>query len=125
MAGPAYYTGVMNVAKNADWIVAFQYGTNSSGTLVPIDLTGSTIKMEIRVNESDNEALVHVTSRLADGVYITDPPHGLFTVAITRGNQLAILDPGQYFVDLVRLMPSGYQERIWEGTAIVVEGTTR
>jgi hypothetical protein len=125
MAGPAYYTGVMNVAKNADWVVAFQYGTNSSGSLVPIDLTGSTIKMEIRVNESDNEALIHVSSALANGVYITDPTNGLFTVAITREDHLAILEPGQYFVDLVRLMPSGYQERIWEGTAIVIEGTTR
>jgi hypothetical protein len=35
------------------------------------------------------------------------------------------LAPGQYVTDLVRYMASGYQERLWEGTAIVVEGTTR
>jgi hypothetical protein len=27
--------------------------------------------------------------------------------------------------DIVRLMPNGWQERLWEGTATVVEGTTR
>jgi hypothetical protein len=27
--------------------------------------------------------------------------------------------------DLIREMPNGYSERIFEGTALVVEGTTR
>jgi hypothetical protein len=32
---------------------------------------------------------------------------------------------GTYVTDLVRLMPNGSQERLFEGTATVVEGTTR
>jgi hypothetical protein len=40
-------------------------------------------------------------------------------------NLLSNLEAGQYFADMVRLMPNGYQERMWEGVAVVVEGTTR
>jgi hypothetical protein len=126
MAGPAYYSGVMNIAKNEDWVVAFAYGTpQTDGSILPIDLTGSVIKLEIRMNEADHEAIVAVTSENGDGIYITDAPGGQFTIAIGREDRLFRLGPGQYFADLVRLMPSGYQERVWEGNAIVVEGTTR
>jgi hypothetical protein len=38
---------------------------------------------------------------------------------------LARLAAGTYFADLVRLMPNGYQERMIDAQAVVVEGTTR
>ena len=132
MAGPAYYTGAVNIAKNEDWAVPFVYsavGTDGV-TLTPIDLTGSVLKFEIRKQETDFEATVASFSSdlnldgVADGIYITDPLHGMFTLVVTRA-QSARLTPGDYVCDLVRLMPSGYQERLWEGTATVVQGTTR
>jgi hypothetical protein len=124
MAGPAYYSAVMNISKNEDWGVPFVYGTTDSmGDFTPLDLTGSTIKMEIRKTESDHEALVSVLTP-DQGISFTDITNGAFSVLIVR-DQLARLPPGQYVVDMVRLMPNTLQERLWEGTCTVVEGTTR
>jgi hypothetical protein len=125
MAGPAYYTGVMNIAQNEDWVVPFLYSQLSSDglTSTPIDLTGSLLKLEIRLVESEHEAIVDVFSP-DNGITITDAVGGSFTILIDR-NKSVRLAPGVYFTDLVRLMPSGLQERLWEGTATVVEGTTR
>jgi len=119
--GPAYYSGAMNIAKNYDWSVTFKYTDAASA---PIDLTGSIIKLEIRKLETDHTALVSVSSPVADGIDIPTPSSGQFTVLITR-DQLARLAAGDYVVDMVRLAPDGMQERLWEGTATVVEGTTR
>lgn len=127
MAGPAYYTAALQIAQNEDWIVPFVYGSaNPDGSnFVPIDLTGSTLMMEIRVEESDSEAIVSVSS--ADGtIEITNATQGQFTIIVDRAHSWR-LPPGStsYVVDLIRLMPNGYQERLFEGTATCVEGTTR
>jgi hypothetical protein len=125
MAGPAYYDGVMNVAKNEDWIVPFVYGSYATDgvTVVPIDLTNSTLKLEMRIRETDNEALVSVFSP-SNGIVINNATAGTFTISIDR-SKLARLVAGTYFADLVRLMANGYQERLIDAQAIVVEGTTR
>ena len=125
MAGPAYYTGTMNIAQNEDWIVPFVYQAQArDGTLSPINLSGSLLKLEIRTLESDYEAIVFSFSSPNDGIFISDAVNGQFTITITR-DKSARLAPGTYVTDLVRLMPSGYQERMWEGSCTVVEGTTR
>jgi hypothetical protein len=110
----------MNIAKNYDWVVSFKYTDAASN---PINLTGSTIKMEIRNLETDHTAVVSVYSP-NNGIAIPTPTNGQFEIFITR-DELARLSAGDYVADMVRLMPSGLQERIWEGTVTVVEGTTR
>jgi hypothetical protein len=125
MAGPAYYEGTMNISLNEDWIVPFQYGSYAADgvTVDPIDLTGSLLKLEIRVLETDHEALVSVFSP-SNGIAINDAVNGYFTISIAR-DLLIRLAAGTYVADLVRLMPNGFQERIIDCTAIVVVGTTR
>jgi hypothetical protein len=124
MAGPAYYSATMNIAKNEDWVVAFVYGTPAAdGSITPIDLSDSLIKLEIRKRESDHEAIVSVSSP-ANGITITNAAAGAFTVAIAR-DKLIRLAPGDYVTDMVRETSANYQERLWEGVATVVEGTTR
>jgi hypothetical protein len=125
MAGPSYYSGQMNIAKNEDWIVPFLYqGVDSTGTIItPIDLTGSVLKLALRRQETDHEAVILVYSP-DGGIEFSNPTQGQFQIVITR-KLLLDVGAGSYFVDLVRLMPNGYQERVWEGVAIVVEGTTR
>jgi hypothetical protein len=125
MAGPAYYDGTLNIAKNEDWIVPFIYGSYADDgiTVVPIDLTGSTLKLEIRVAETDNTAMVSVASP-DNGIVIDDITGGAFTIVLDRA-KLARLTAGTYFADLVRLMANGYQERLVDAQALVVEGTTR
>jgi hypothetical protein len=59
VAGPAYYGITMNISQNDDWVVPFIYQSqDASGNIAPIDLTGSRLKLEMRVNESDHEAIV-------------------------------------------------------------------
>jgi hypothetical protein len=127
MAGPTYYEATVNISMNEDWVVPFVYGTFAADgiTVLPFDLTGSELKMEIRVLEADSEAIVSVNSP-DNGIefYNNDPTTGEFFIAVTR-NKLWRLFPGSFFIDFVRMTPSGYQERIWEGTAVVVQGTTR
>jgi hypothetical protein len=127
MAGPTYYEAIVNIALNEDWVVPFVYGTYAADgvTVLPFDLTGSTLKMEIRELEADPEAIVSVWSP-HDGIefYNNDPTTGKFFIAVTR-DKLWRLYPGSFFIDCVRLMPTGYQERLWEGSATVVTGTTR
>jgi hypothetical protein len=125
MSGPAYYTGVMNVAMNEDWIVPFLYAVlNSDGvTTTPTDLTGSTLMMEIRHSEAEHEVLIELASP-DKGISIDNAIGGAFTILITR-QQLAQMTPGTYVADLVRLMTNGYIERILDCTVTVVEGVTR
>ena len=125
MGGPAYYDGTMNISKNEDWIVPFFYGSYDTDgvTIIPIDLTNSTVKLEIRIRETDHEAIVSVFSP-DNGIVFNDPVNGYFTIVIDRAH-LIRLAAGNYFADLVRLMPNGYQERLLDAQAIVVEGTTR
>jgi hypothetical protein len=124
MPGPAYYSGTMNIAKNEDWIVPFLYTTDDgTGTLTPIDLTGSTLALEIRNNETDHEVFVAVTTDNG-GIEVTDAPGGAFTIVIVRELMVRMV-PGDYVADLVRAMTNGFQERLWEGVVNVVAGTTR
>jgi hypothetical protein len=124
MSGPAYYTGVINIAKNDDWTVPFLYAAqNADGSTTPIDLTGSTLMMEFRTQDIDHAVLISLSSPNA-GITITDAVGGAFTIIIDR-DTLSQIAPGDYVSDLVRLMPSGWQERLLDCTVTVAEGVTR
>jgi hypothetical protein len=126
MAGPAYFSGTMNLAKNEDWVVPFRYNTiDFNGNEMPIDLTGSRLLMELRLRETDHEAVVSVdTTTPPGGIVVTTPGMGEFQIQILRQNMVR-LAAGEYFADLVRVMPNGWVERIWEGSAVVTVGTSR
>ena len=84
MPGPAYYSAVINIAQNEDWIVPFIYSAvDSGGVSTPIDLTGSTLLLEIRVRESDVGVLLSLSSP-DDGIVITDAVNGAFTITMDR-----------------------------------------
>lgn len=125
MPGPAYYAASINIAKNEDWIVPFVYGMTdpNTGVFTPMDLTGSELKLEIRKNETDHTAIVSVNTP-DNGIAFTDILNGAFQVVIER-DALTRLSAGTYVTDLVRLAANGWQERLFEGNAVVVEGTTR
>ena len=94
MAGPAYYGITMNISQNDDWVVPFIYQSqDASGNVAPIDLTGSTLKLEMRINESDHEAVVECHSP-DGGIWITDAVNGCFTIAIDRETRLWRLNGG-------------------------------
>ena len=129
MAGPAYSTGTILISKNEDWQVSIQYlntAVNPAG--VPIDITGSQFRLQIRTTEDQHTALVEAAT--PDGIVIDDAPNGIFTILIW--NEESDLTPnsfvlpiGDLVADLVRTLPDGRIERLWEGTVTVNEGTTR
>ena len=91
MSGPAYYTGVMNISMNEDWIVPFLYATSPDGgvTTTPIDLTGSTLMMEIRHQESDHEVVLSLSSANNQGIYITNATGGTNISADKAANAIS------------------------------------
>ena len=124
MSGPAYYVGTINIALNDDWIVPFSYAAqNADGTTVPIDLTGSTLAMEFRAQDTDHTVLISLSSP-DNGITITSATGGAFTILIDRVT-LSQIAPGDYVSDLVRLMPNGLQERMLDCTVTIAEGVTR
>lgn len=128
MAGPAYYAATVAIAMNEDWIVPFVFGSVAEDgvTFTPIDLTDSILKMEIRKHETDAHVFVSVTNDPpGGGITITDAANGAFTVAIMRDRLTQLVPDETYVTDMVRELPTGVHERLFEGTATVSKGTTR
>jgi hypothetical protein len=120
MSGPAFFTAVIGIAKNEDWIQSFVYEVAGP---IAVNLTGSVLRMQIRKNEADHTALVSLSSP-SSGIAITDAAAGKFTITIDRAAS-SLLAAGDYVADVVRLRPDGYIERMIDATVNVVEGTTR
>jgi hypothetical protein len=119
MAGPAFSTGTINVSQNADWLVHFLLTSDGN----PIDLTGSTINMQIRKREGENSVMVDLSSP-ENGIAVTEPLLGEFTITIKRDITRRI-PPDEYVTDITRLRPDGLVERLFEGVANINLGTTR
>jgi hypothetical protein len=135
MSGPAFYSGTMNIAKNEDWIVAFQYLTTAVSS-EPVDLTGSVLEMHIRSTEHDHNAVVVLTSKNNFGIRISDAANGEFEVRIMHAqttddsvpSSLLLIAGAPYVADLVRHQSEeeGSEiERILDCVVTVVEGATR
>lgn len=125
--GPAWYSGTINLAKNEDWRVQLQYNVDYTVSGDPeniqsLDLTGSTISLQIRKKAEDKSAIVTITN--GDGVTLSEPVIGMFELMISRAKS-ARLHAGEYVADLIREDANGYVERMWEGAVEVVEGVTR
>lgn len=107
-------------------------GGNGSGAAAfttvgnPIDLTGSSLWLEIRQSAAAAQVFATVGSALPlTGITITNASNGQFTIIIPKAS-LQLMAPGQLYVhDLLRLRPDGYTERLWTGTISVDGGVTR
>ena len=104
------------VPNNVTFAKAFQY-TASDGT-TPVDLTGSTLTMQVRASASDPISVFPVV------VTITDAVNGRFTVSVPVAS-LVNVPPKTFVHDLVRLRPDGIKEQVWAGTMAVTAGVTR
>ncbi len=123
MSGPTYATGTILIAKNETWMTTLQYTTSVTSPATPIDLTGSRLCLQIRDREEDHSALVQVSTD-DGGIFINDAVNGLFTIVIEE-DRSALLPEGEFVADLIRTRPDGYDERLWEGSVTVNDGTTR
>jgi hypothetical protein len=118
--GATLSLGVMNIARNDDWIVPLQY---LDETGAPVPLLGSTLALMIRVTEGDATALVAINSP-DNGITIIDGAQGLFRLEILREDS-AKLEAGTYVADIVRTDADGLAERLWAGDCFVGRGVTR
>jgi hypothetical protein len=110
----------ITVENDADFYRQFAYQTTTGA---PIDLTGNTMRMGVRVHAQDvNEEMVLTTEN--GGLAIVDPPNGAFTVRILQ-DQLANLPVGDYEHSLVRFTPGSQVLRIWSGALTNNPGPSR
>jgi len=131
MSGPAFYSGVISIAKNEDWVVSFTFQTNDT-VPEPIDLTGSRLELHVRAQETDHTALV-VTSSPGNGILFDSAEDGEFTIKILHAETMNMTAPSStrlisgnsYVADLIRVRPDGEIERIFDAVVEVTEGTTR
>jgi len=122
----------ISTVSDADFNRAFAYKVqsdpNDASSLIPFDLTGSTLVMGVRKNAEDKDEVLLLTSDVQDGgINIFDAEHGLFYVTIKQTFLLNLV-PGIYVHSLVRLMryrDQDFRYRIWSGTLTHVIGPSR
>ena len=132
MAGPAYSSGTILISKNEDWQTSLQYLTMITDPIngTPINLTGSRLCLQIRSVEESHSVLCETATDGDGGIAIYDAINGIFTMTIWNAQSAnlpnsANLPEGDFVADLVRTLADGREERLWEGTVTVNEGTTR
>ncbi|MCA1524289.1 hypothetical protein [Bradyrhizobium yuanmingense] len=106
--------------NDADFIRQFAYQTVD---LVPIDLTGNTLRMGIRTHASDVDQHLLLTTENG-GLTITDAPNGKFTLYISKA-QLERIATETFDHSLIRITPADAHLRIWSGTLTNTPGPSR
>jgi len=76
MAAPANLPII--VTQGADFVLSFEL--QQGNPLLPVDLTGATLKMEVRAKVADFDPVVLLTADTTSGIVITDATGGKFTV---------------------------------------------
>jgi hypothetical protein len=105
--------------NDADFYRQFVYQTIDG---VPIDLTGSTLRMGVRHRAGDATEEILLTTENG-ALTINDPINGKFTLWITQ-KQLLDLQVGDYEHSLIRIV-GAMNYRIWSGTLINNAGASR
>ena len=121
----------INTYNDVDFYRTYVYQTqeiDTNGTTynIPFDLTGAMLQMGVRVNASDVEEQLLLTSSNG-GIIIEDAANGIFTLNITQ-SQLLLLPVGSYVHSLIRIY--SYSDRdfrylIWHGTLTNNAGPSR
>jgi hypothetical protein len=108
------------IAENdADFYQVFQYVTVGGA---PIDITGTSLEMMLRVHAEDAAAVLRLGTDTGE-LYFTNPSQGLFSVLIAQGS-LVRLKTGDY--DHSNIMTRGSQKiKIWSGVITINAGPTR
>lgn len=92
--GPAWYAIALYKGDDAELPLVIDEG--DAPTFTPVDITGSTFKMEIEKKRGGAAVLTLTTG--GGGIPITDAANGAFKVIFSAANTvlLAIADPLQY-----------------------------
>ncbi len=101
----------ITITQGADWSWKFEVKANPTGAMLPVDITGAALDMQVRAQAADYGAIELISASTAFGrIVITDSPNGKFTVTI----------PGSATV-LPGLIPRDDQA-VWEMTMTAAGG---
>jgi hypothetical protein len=106
--------------NDADFIHGFAYQL-ADGT--PINITGSTLRMGVRVQPSDITEAMLLTTATGE-LPITDPVNGAFSIMLSMA-QLQQLPVGSYVHSMVMTLASGEHRLMWNGVLTHSDGPSR
>lgn len=98
--------------------------TDNSTPGVPIDITGYTIRSQIRQTLTDTSFLLEMSTGVDARIAITDAVNGVFTITVSA-TDTAALDFGTAIYDLEMVSPGGVVTPLLEGVVTLVREVTR
>lgn len=112
------------VQDNGSFHREVTYTSDSS----PVDITGASIKMEIRQAGPGSTLLLTLDNASNGGITIaTDPTTGVYTITGTNANVQAILSAagetaGKYDYEVILITSGGVQEPQFSGKLVITRG---
>lgn len=117
MAGKADLT----ILQGANFALPVVYADAANA---PVNLSGFTIKMQVRPTKSSTQVLVELST--ANGrVVITDAAAGKFRLALTAAETAALNPSTAGVYDILLTRPDGVVTRLLEGGVTISGGVTR
>lgn len=119
------------IEQGADWIDEITLKTDGAteADRVPIDLTGYTAKMQVRLAFAADEALVTIFETTSDdGLIELGGADGTISLRINAETTLALITDGKprsAFYDLLIVSPDDIITRVIEGVATITPGATQ
>ena len=108
--------------SDADFVQSYIYKTAVS--LIPIDITGASLRLMIRARAEDPTVLAEC-STLNERITVTDAVGGAFTLRIPV-DQLSLIPAGQYVHSLIITSSFTFiRKPIWRGILTHAIGPTR
>lgn len=92
------------------------------GSSTPIDLTGYTARMDIRLSAKSEDVIISLTT--TNGGLTIDAPNGTISVYISD-EQTSLLTFSKAFYDILVEASSGEAYRLVQGTVFLSPGVTR
>lgn len=112
------------IRTNEDWRDSLELTTGEPESAVPVDLTGSTFRAEIR-SAPDLLTVILEASTENDRLVISDPAtDGILSWNIST-SVMAQLKPGLYVYDIVWTQPNGVVDTFVAGNITIERGVTR
>lgn len=101
-----------------------RYTWKTGDPAAPVDLTGASIRMQVRTHKESETALLTVSNGTSGGVTITDAANGEFTVRVEAADTDDLEFPrGVYDIEIE--MPDGTVNRLVEGAVTLSRQVTR
>jgi hypothetical protein len=110
----------LQIANNATWMDAFQFGYPDDTTWT---LVGQTFELDVQLDRYDTTPLLHI-STTDSTIIIDDVVQRVIHFNVPPTSIQTSLSPGTYVYDLVMINASGQRVALMYGTLKVIQGVT-